>query len=65
MRDQVITIQESTQGGIEVCWLDNGPLMRIFDLLSDAISHAQMLAEQAYFEDGEIWAIDYCGGLVS
>jgi hypothetical protein len=57
MQDQVITIQPSTQGGIEVCWLDNGPLMRIFDSIAEAIEHASMVAEQAYFENGELWTI--------
>ena len=53
-----ITVQPSTQGGFEVCWIDaSRPLMRIFDLLSDALAHAQMIAEQAYFEDCEIWTI--------
>jgi hypothetical protein len=64
MQDQVITIQPSTQGGFEVCWCDNamlqttGPLMRIFDHLSSAVDHANMVAEQAYFENGEFWTIN-------
>ena len=58
MQDKVITIQPSTQSGIEVCWLDNGPLMRIFDSIAEAVDHANMLAEQASFEYGELWTIN-------
>ena len=57
MQDQVITIQQSTQGGFEVCWLDGNALMRIFDTIAEAIAHANMVAEQAYFESGELWVI--------
>jgi hypothetical protein len=31
--------------------------MRIFDSIADAIEHANMVAEQAYFENGELWTI--------
>lgn len=52
MQDNVITVQQSTQGGFEVCWVDGGPLMRIFDSASEALEHANMIADQAHAEGG-------------
>ena len=64
MEDQKIVIKR-TADGVRVTWCDNamlqngGALTRTFETYSEAREHADMIAEQFYFEDGQVWSIEY------
>ena len=61
MDDQKIVIKRRPNG-FRVTWCDKGSegaLSRLFDTYSEAREHADMVADQFYFEDGQIWGIEY------
>ena len=64
MKDQKIVVK-LVPDGVRVTWCDNamlnngGALTRTFETVEDARRHADMLADQFYFEDGQIWRVEY------
>ena len=63
MTEQKIVIRRAADG-VRVTWCDNamlnkgGALSRVFETESEAREHADMVADQFYFEDGQVWRIE-------